>query len=95
MKGILLDKDDDLKVENGTLKVGERKMQDAYIVLSINQGEIKTDPVVGSNLAKMIRGGEKREKIRKVIEVSLERIGIKFDEIRHQFDLFINKNKIM
>jgi hypothetical protein len=30
IKGILLDADDDLKVENGTLKTGERKMPYAF-----------------------------------------------------------------
>ena len=95
IQGIQLDADDDLKIENGTMKVGNRKMQDAYIVLSINQGEIKTDPIVGTNLNKMIRGKENREKIRKTIEISLESVGVRFEDIKSQFDLFINKNKIM
>jgi hypothetical protein len=93
--GILLDADNDLKIENGTVKVGDRKMQDAYVVLSIGQGEIKTDPIVGTNLNRMIRGKESREKIRKMIEISLENVGIRFEDIKSQFDLFINKNKIM
>lgn len=93
-KGILLDEDNDLKIEGGTLKIGERKMQDAYMVLSTNQGDFKEDPLAGVNLNRMIRGGENKEKIRKTIEIGLERIGVKFDDIKGQFDLLINKKSV-
>lgn len=93
-RGILLDDDNDLKIEGGTMKIGERKMQDAFMVLSMNQGDLKEDPLAGVNLVRMIRGRENKEKIRKTIEIGLERVGIKFDEIKSEFETIINRNKI-
>lgn len=90
-KGILIGADNDLKVENGTLKIGERTMQDAYVVLSMNQGELKEDPLAGANLVRMVRGRENPEKIRKTIEIALERVGVKFEDIKGQFALLVNK----
>ena len=85
-RGILLDSNNDFRVEDGMLKVGDREIQDAFMVLSINQGDLKEDPLAGTNLIKMIRGRENKEKIRKTVEIALERIGIKFDDIKGQFD---------
>jgi hypothetical protein len=93
-RGILLDDDNDLKIEGGTMKIGERKMQDAFMVLSMNQGDLKEDPLAGVNLVRMIRGRENKEKIRKTIEIGLERVGIKFDEIKSEFETIINRKSI-
>lgn len=93
-KGILLDDDNDLKIEGGTMKIGERKMQDAFMVLSMNQGDLKEDPLAGVNLVRMIRGRENKEKIRKTIEIGLERVGIKFDEIKSEFETIVNNKSI-
>lgn len=99
-KGILLDGDNDLKLNvrrdsNGLitdgLAIGERTMQDAYIVLASNQGDIKEDPLCGSNLLRMIRGKADIEKIRKTVEIALARVKIKFDDIKKQLDIIINK----
>lgn len=102
-KGILLDTDNDLKVNvkrdsNGLitdgLTIGDRKMQDTYMVLSMNQGDLKEDPLAGANLIKMIRGRENKEKIRKTVEIALGRVGIKFEDVKEQIELLLNKKKI-
>jgi len=99
-KGILLDDDNDLKVNirrdsNGLitdgLTIGERTMQDAYIVLSSNQGDIKEDPLCGANLLRMIRAKANIEKIRKTVEIALARVKIRLDDIKNQLDIIINK----
>ncbi|GAB6123084.1 hypothetical protein [Dysgonomonas termitidis] len=102
-KGILLDTGNDLLINvkhdsrgriTGGLVVGERQIQDAYIVLSVNKGEIKEDPVCGANLLLMIRGGRDTEEIRKTIEISLARVGIQYDDIKEQIVTKINKEEI-
>lgn len=93
-KGILLDADNDLKIEGGTLKIGERKMQDAFMVLSMNQGDLKEDPLAGINLTKMIRSRENKEKMRKTVEIGLSRVGIRFDEIKSEFEAIVNRKSV-
>lgn len=94
MKGILLGENNELIIENGTLKIAETTMQDAYVVLSANQGEIKNDPIAGVNLVRMIRAKYSREKMRKTIEVGLTKVNINVDDIRGQVNAIINKNAI-
>lgn len=93
-RGIILDDDNDLKVVNGELVIGDCLTQDAYMILSMNQGDLKEDPLAGVNLTRMIRGREKNERIRKSVEIGLLRVGIKFEEIKEQFEILINRQKI-
>ena len=103
MKGILLDENDDLKVvvkreAQGLITqgivLGETKIQDAYMVLKMNKGELKEDPIVGANLLRMLRGTANRERIKKTIKISLQRVGIEFDEIKHAVAAMLNNKKI-
>ncbi len=102
-KGILLDENDDLKIAvkrdasgmiTSGLCIGETQIQDAYIVLKANQGEIKEDPIVGANLLRMIRGKMDKERIKKTVKISLQRVGIDFNEIKHAVAATMNKKKI-
>lgn len=103
MKGILVDDNNELQVSvkrdsRGMIMQGlvidHRKMQDVFLILSLNQGDVKEDPLIGANLLKMIRGGKNIEKIRKTIEIALERGGIKFDDVKDQVQVLINKENI-
>ena len=62
MKGLLLDKDGDIRIVPHTGKdgltgfvVGDTLIQNAATVLELNQGELKEDPVLGANLIRYIR----------------------------------------
>ncbi len=103
MKGILLDENNDLRINvkrnaqgkiTGGLVIGSRKMQDAYLVLNMNQGDLKQDPLAGANLLRMIRSRASNEKIRKTIEIALRRVGVRYYEIKAQIELLINKIRI-
>lgn len=93
-KGILLDQDNDLKVGSGTALIGDSMVQDAFIALSLNQGELKDDPLTGINLVRMIRGKAKTEKMKKTIEIGLKRVGIKLDDIKGILETSINGDTI-
>ena len=47
MKGIVLDNDLDLKVENGTLAFGEVTYQNQKILILADKGELKANPMRG------------------------------------------------
>ena len=62
MKGLLLDKDGDIRIVPHKGKdgltgfvIGDTLIQNAAIVLELNQGELKEDPVLGANLIRYIR----------------------------------------
>jgi hypothetical protein len=50
--------------------------------LSINQGELKEDPIAGANLLRRIRTKENGEAVKKEIIVALKRIGIELSDVR-------------
>lgn len=90
MKGILLDDSGDILVVTKTgsdglitgLVVDDTMLQDAYIVLSLNQGELKESPLIGPNLLRFTRGKADKAKIIKQIRIHLERVNIDYDELK-------------
>jgi hypothetical protein len=102
MTGILLDDNDDLLVTvkkdaqgkiTGGLTLGSTTMQDVYMVLKTNQGELKEDPIIGVNLARYIRGKEDMENIRRAIDLGLMRAGIEREDVKNEVQAIINKTK--
>lgn len=96
MKGILLDKDNDLainikrdsegKIVSG-LVVSDSELQDAYMVLSLNQGELKEDPIAGVNLISLIRGKMDSSHIKSIIKIGFKRCGIDFDLVKDKMQI--------
>jgi hypothetical protein len=95
MKGILLDENNDLMVRNGTLVIDERTMQDVYIVLRANQGDIKEDPIAGANLLRNLKSKADKSKIQGEIKTALRRIGIEFDSVQQEVQEMINGKKLI
>jgi hypothetical protein len=99
MRGILLDINNEIRInkridsEGKVLGfiVGDTLLQNASLVLGMNQGELKEDPVVGASLLKRIRSKSDQSQIKRIIEISLARIGISFNDIEKLVQLQINK----
>jgi len=56
MRGILLDENGEIIIENGTMKIGNVDAQVAEHVITAFQGEFKEVPLLGGNMAKMLNG---------------------------------------
>jgi hypothetical protein len=80
---ILLDENNDLQIVNGDFVIGESLMQEVGIILQMNQGELKSDPLIGANLTTKIRGVQNDAKIRRHIETQMELDGKDYDEIKN------------
>jgi hypothetical protein len=89
-KGILLDENFDIKIVNGKMQLGDILMQETAIILGMNQGELKIDPLLGANLVVKMRGIENRQKIESLIESQLELDGKNYDEIKDLITQKIN-----
>jgi hypothetical protein len=81
-KGILLDENNDLKIANGDLVIGDTLMQEVGIILQMNQGEFKFDPLLGANLVVNMRGIKNKSKIESLIDTQLTLDGKDYDEIK-------------
>jgi hypothetical protein len=100
MRGILLNENGDLliRIRRGTdgkitggFLVGDNAVQCAGIVLQMNQGEWKAEPVVGANLLRNIRGKLNRDKLKHQIETALLRANIRMDDVAGELAIMINK----
>ena len=95
MKGMLLSGNGDLKMvsvlENGKIQsgltIGDSMVQDAYIVLGLNQGEVKANPLLGPNLIRYIRAKASKVAITKQVKIHLERAGIDYDELKDKISI--------
>jgi hypothetical protein len=89
-KDILLTSDNDLQLLNGDFFIGESLMQEVGIILQMNQGELKIDPLIGANLIVKMRGIENRHKIESLIDSQMELDGKNYDEIKELIIIKIN-----
>jgi hypothetical protein len=82
MTDLLLNDENDLKIVNGDFVFGKSELQEVGIILQMNQGEFKSDPLIGANLTTLIRGGKNNEKIKRHIETQLELDDKDYDTIK-------------
>lgn len=73
MKGILLDNDFELVAIGGGLPIGNTTMQEVGIIMGMNQGELKSDPILGPNLTRMMRSNRNRSRLQQAVRTHLER----------------------
>ncbi|WP_435135705.1 hypothetical protein [Formosa sp. A9] len=86
-KDILLDENDDLLIENGDFKIGESLTQEVGIILRMNQGELKEDPLLGANLIKFINSNVNDNELRTKVKLHLQRDGKNYDDIKNYITL--------
>jgi cobalamin biosynthesis protein CbiG len=95
-RGILTDTDNDLAVIprrnsagkiTGGLVIADTILQNTAIVLGMNQGELKEDPLLGPGLLRLIRSKADRVKIERAIKVHLERAGIDYRQVKNSIIL--------
>jgi hypothetical protein len=87
MRDILLDDMDDLRVLGGDLVIGESYTQEVGIILRINQGEVKSDPLIGANLIRMIRTDVATDELRKQVKLHLSRDGKNYEDVKELINL--------
>lgn len=83
MKDILLNDDFDLDVKDGDFDIGESSTQEVAINLSLNQGILKSFPLLGPNLVQKMKGSNQELKIKKSVKISLEMDDKDYDQIKN------------
>lgn len=99
MIGLMLDTEFDLAVSierdrNGVITrgigVGDNTDQCAALVLSMSQGDLKEDPLLGCALTQFVRGKYSPSKIEKRIRAHFDRAGINYDDYSNKLSVTIN-----
>lgn len=69
------------------LMIGDTLIQNASIVLELNQGELKEDPLLGPNLQRFIRGKSNQQAVERQIKIHLIRAGIDYEELKDRMNI--------
>lgn len=81
-KGILLDENFEIVVRNGTAVIGETLIQEVHIILQMNQGELRSDPLLGPNLIYRIKAKKNESEIRQAVKLALARDKKEYNNIK-------------
>lgn len=69
----LLDDTGDDLVEGGDLSVGDGREDDGVIIVKLNSGALKSDPILGPNLVLMMKGKVTKSDLKQIIALHLRR----------------------
>lgn len=81
-KGILLDESGDLTIINNSLDIGNTLLQEVSIILQMNQGHSRFDPLLGANLINLVKTNKSRFEIEKRVKTHLAIDNKNYDEIK-------------
>lgn len=90
MRDILVSENNDLELIAGDFSMGESLLQEVGLILQSQQGNWKSDPLVGANMVELIKGKHNRTAVEKRIKIQLERDGKDYDTIRKLLRLHID-----
>ena len=85
-KDIILDDNMDLKIVDGDFVVDHSLTQEVSMLLMLNKGDLKSDPILGTNLIQKIKQKVSKVVIKQVIDINLTRDGKDFNDL----EKFIN-----
>ena len=86
-KDILLDDQDRLRIENGDFVIGESTDQEVSLILRMNKGELKEDPLVGCDLIRLINSNTSETELKQIIRLQLARDGKSYNELKERIAL--------
>lgn len=89
-KGILLDDDNGLKVLNGSLVVGHTIMQEAGLIVQMQQGNLKSVPLLGPDLVQQKKTNSSRFNVEQRLRVHLAMDKKDYKQIKEQLEISFN-----
>ena len=79
-----MDDDNDLKIVGKRMLIGESTMQEVGVILQMNQGELKTVPMLGPNLVQLKKTNASRFDIEQRMRINLAMDRKDYQEIKEQ-----------
>ncbi len=87
LKDLVLDDDSDIAILNGDFTIDDSLMQEVGIILRLNSGDLKSDPVLAPNLIQLVKSSAKPQIIEERIKLHLARDGKNYDEIKKNINI--------
>jgi hypothetical protein len=81
-KDILLDDTDDIAIINGDFFIDESTLQEVGIILRLNSGELKSDPVLAPNLIQLVKADANDQEFEERVRLFLKRDNKNYDDIK-------------
>lgn len=82
-KDILMDSEDDLIFKDGDFAIGKSLTQEVGIILRLNQGDLKSDPLLGPNLIQLEKGVEDANEFKERVKIHMGRDGKNYNELKN------------
>jgi hypothetical protein len=77
-----LDDTDDIAIINGDFFVDESTLQEVGIILRLNSGELKSDPVLAPNLIQLVKAEANDQEFEERVRLFLKRDNKNYDDIK-------------
>ena len=87
---ILVTENNDLEIIAGDFSTGDSLLQEVGFILQSQQGNWKSDPLVGAHMVELIKGKQNRTAVEKRIKIQLERDGKDYDAIKKLLKLNVD-----
>ena len=91
-RDFILDDNNDLLIKNGDFVIGATTMQDVGIIIQMNPGELKEDPVLGAGLVRLIKSNATQEEVEAIVKLHLKRDDKNYDTIKNQIKFNLKTN---
>ena len=79
---ILLDENDDIIIVDGDFVIDESVLQEVGIILRLNSGDLKSDPVLAPNLIQLVNSKENSQEFEDRVRIHLKRDNKNYNEIK-------------
>lgn len=77
MNALILDKDNELVIKDGTLAIGETREQNAQLIILAEKGEFKEHPQLGVGISQFLKSTGREKELLRAIRVQLALDGIR------------------
>lgn len=87
MSDVLLNDNDELIIRDGDFVIGDSETQEVSLILRMNPGELKEDPLLGPGLIRLIHSNATQADVQRKARLHLERDGKDYERIKQQIQL--------
>lgn len=85
-------KDKNKQISRGLVLIDDSIDQEATLLLQLNQGDLKEDPLMGCNLVRYIQSNATKSEILRTMKIQFKRAELNFDDFKNRMTLLLNQS---